>query len=116
MDGKTHNADIHREKMAVKPVFTTHATQLGRHLAINSPSFYAHLPFFSWQEEAKRFGVITEAAIEFGSAQKCTVFTTVSEVTARECKHLLHRKPDVILPNALNIQRFHTFHVFQNLH
>ncbi len=108
--------DIHREKMAVKTVFTTHATQLGRHLAINSPLFYAHLPFFSWQEEAKRFGVITEAAIEFGSAQKCTVFTTVSEVTARECKHLLHRKPDVILPNGLNIQRFEALHEFQNLH
>jgi glycogen(starch) synthase len=108
--------DIDREKMPVKTVFTTHATQLGRHLAINSPLFYAHLPFFSWQEEAKKFGVITEASIEFGCAQKCTVFTTVSEVTARECKHLLLRKPDVILPNGLNIQRFEALHEFQNLH
>jgi len=55
--------EITREKMPVKTVFTTHATQLGRHLAINSPLFYAHLPFFSWEEEAKRFGVVTEAAI-----------------------------------------------------
>jgi glycogen(starch) synthase len=108
--------DIDREKMPIKTVFTTHATQLGRHLAINSPLFYAHLPFFSWQEEAKRFGVITEAAIEFGCAQKCTVFTTVSEVTARECKHLLRRNPEVILPNGLNIQRFEALHEFQNLH
>ncbi len=108
--------DIDREKMPVKTVFTTHATQLGRHLAINSPLFYAHLPFFSWQEEAKKFGVITEASIEYGCAQKCTVFTTVSEVTARECKHLLLRKPDVILPNGLNIQRFEALHEFQNLH
>jgi len=108
--------DITREKMPVRTVFTTHATQLGRHLAINSPLFYAHLPFFSWEEEAKKFGVITEASIEFGCAQKCTVFTTVSEVTARECKHLLHRNPDVILPNGLNIQRFEALHEFQNLH
>lgn len=108
--------DIEREQMPIKTVFTTHATQLGRHLAINSPLFYAHLPFFSWEEEAKRFGVVTEAAIEFGCAQKCTVFTTVSEVTARECKHLLHRNPDVILPNGLNIQRFEALHEFQNLH
>jgi glycogen(starch) synthase len=108
--------DIDREKMPVKTVFTTHATQLGRHLAINSPLFYAHLPFFSWQEEAKRFGIVTEAAIEFGCAQKCTVFTTVSEVTARECKHLLRRNPEVILPNGLNIQRFEALHEFQNLH
>lgn len=108
--------DIDREKMPVKTVFTTHATQLGRHLAINSPLFYAHLPFFSWQEEAKRFGVVTEASIEFGCARKCTVFTTVSEVTARECKHLLHRHPEVVLPNGLNIQRFEALHEFQNLH
>jgi glycogen(starch) synthase len=108
--------DITREKMPVKTVFTTHATQLGRHLAINSPLFYAHLPFFSWEEEAKRFGVITEASIEFGCAQKCTVFSTVSEVTARECKHLLRRMPEVIVPNGLNIQRFEALHEFQNLH
>jgi len=108
--------DIKRENMPVKTVFTTHATQLGRHLAINSPLFYAHLPFFSWEEEAKKFGVITEASIEYGCAQKCTVFTTVSDVTARECKHLLKRTPEVIVPNGLNIQRFEVLHEFQNLH
>ena len=57
--------DLKREASPIKTVFTTHATQLGRHLAINSPFFYAHLPFFNWQEEAKKFGVETEAAIEF---------------------------------------------------
>jgi glycogen(starch) synthase len=108
--------DITREKTPIKTVFTTHATQLGRHLAINSPLFYAHLPFFSWEEEAKKFGVVTEAAIEYGCAQKCTIFTTVSEVTARECKHLLKRAPEVIVPNGLNIQRFEALHEFQNLH
>jgi glycogen(starch) synthase len=40
----------------------------------------------------------------------------VSEVTARECKHLLKRNPDVIVPNGLNIQRFEALHEFQNLH
>lgn len=108
--------DIRRDQMPVKTVFTTHATQLGRHLAINSPLFYAHLPFFNWEEEAKKFGVITEASIEFGCAQNCDVFTTVSDVTARECKHLLKRAPEVIVPNGLNIQRFEALHEFQNLH
>ncbi len=108
--------DIKREQLPVKSVFTTHATQLGRHLAINSPLFYAHLPFFNWEEEAKKFGIETEAAIEFNCAQKCDVFTTVSEVTARECKHLLKRVPEVIVPNGLNIQRFEALHEFQNLH
>ncbi|MBY0433074.1 MAG: glycogen/starch synthase [Cyclobacteriaceae bacterium] len=108
--------DMKREKMPVKTVFTTHATQLGRHLAINSPLFYAHLPFFNREVEAKRFGVVTEEAIEFGCAQSCDVFTTVSDVTARECKHLLKRKPEVIVPNGLNIERFEALHEFQNLH
>jgi glycogen(starch) synthase len=108
--------DIKKEKMPVKTVFTTHATQLGRHLAINSPLFYAHLPFFKWEEEAKKFGIETESRIEFACAKDADVFSTVSEVTARECKHLLKRKPDVILPNGLNIERFEALHEFQNLH
>lgn len=108
--------DIKKEKMPVKTVFTTHATQLGRHLAINSPLFYAHLPFFKWEEEAKKFGIESEARIEFSCAKHADVFSTVSEVTARECKHLLKRKPDVILPNGLNIERFEALHEFQNLH
>jgi glycogen synthase len=108
--------DMKKENMPVKTVFTTHATQLGRHLAINSPLFYAHLPFFKWEEEAKKFGVDTEARIEFNCAQRADVLTTVSEVTARECKHLLKRKPDVVLPNGLNIERFEALHEFQNQH
>lgn len=108
--------DIKKEKMPVKTVFTTHATQLGRHLAINSPLFYAHLPFFKREDEAKKFGVVMEEAIEHGCAQACDVFTTVSDVTARECKHLLRRQPEAVLPNGLNIQRFEVLHEFQNLH
>ncbi|MEI9917301.1 MAG: glycosyltransferase [Bacteroidota bacterium] len=108
--------DIKRDKLPVKTVFTTHATQLGRHLAINSPLFYAHLPFFDHSEEAKKFGVQTEEAIEYACAHACDSFTTVSDVTARECKHLLKRNPEAILPNGLNIQRFEVHHEFQNLH
>ncbi len=108
--------DLKREKLPVKTVFTTHATQLGRHLAINSPLFYAHLPFFRHEEEAKKFGVQTEEAIEYACAQSCDVLSTVSDVTARECKHLLKRQPEAILPNGLNIQRFEVLHEFQNLH
>ena len=108
--------DIKKQEMPVKTIFTTHATQLGRHLAINSPEFYAHLPFFDWQSEAKKFGVETEATIEYKISQSCDHFTTVSDVTARECEFLLKRKADAILPNGLNIQRFETLYEFQNLH
>ncbi len=108
--------DIKKDKLPIKTVFTTHATQLGRHLAINSPLFYAHLPFFKHDEESSKFGVQAEESIEFACAQACDALTTVSDVTARECKHLLKRTPDGILPNGLNIQRFEVLHEFQNLH
>src|SRR5690606_33253383 len=36
--------------------------------------------------------------------------------TADECRHLLGRAPEVLLPNGLNIQRFAALHEFQNLH
>lgn len=108
--------DIRRKKIPVKTIFTTHATQLGRHLAINSDQFYAHLPFFKWQIEAPKFGVEAEAHIEYHCANEADMLTTVSEVTARECKHLLKREPEIILPNGLNIERFVALHEFQNLH
>ena len=102
--------------MRIKTIFTTHATQLGRHLAINSPMFYAHLPFFKWEEEARKFNIETEVRIEFACANKANLLTTVSAVTARECKHLLKRNPEYILPNGLNIERFEALFEFQNLH
>ncbi len=108
--------DIVKEKKPIKTVFTTHATLLGRYLAINSPQFYSHLPFFDWEKESKHFGIYAEVQIESMIAKHCDAFTTVSEVTARECKHLLKRVPDVITPNGLNIERFVALHEFQNLH
>jgi len=108
--------DIKREELPVSTIFTTHATQLGRHLAINSPFFYNHLPFFNLEEEAKRFGIESEAKIEMSCAQAADLLSTVSEVTARECRHLLRRKPEIVMPNGLNIERFEAFHEFQNMH
>jgi len=108
--------DLRKSKSPIKTIFTTHATQLGRHLAINSPHFYDHLPFFNWEQEAKRFGIATEATIEYKITQAVDFFTTVSDVTAKEGEHLLKRKADGILPNGLNIHRFETLYEFQNLH
>jgi glycogen(starch) synthase len=107
---------LKKTQSRARTIFTTHATQLGRHLAINSPEFYSHLPFFDRETEARKFGVEVEEAIEYHSAQACDFFTTVSEVTAQECLHLLHRKPDAVLPNGLNIHRFETEHEVQILH
>ncbi|MBC7921224.1 MAG: glycosyltransferase [Ferruginibacter sp.] len=108
--------NIRREMLPITTVFTTHATQLGRYLAMNDNYFYEHLPFFDWYKEAINFNVETKVFIERSAAQSATVFTTVSDVTARECEVLLGRTPDLVTPNGLNIQRFVALHEFQNLH
>jgi glycogen synthase len=108
--------DIRRQKMPISTVFTTHATLLGRYLAMNSSDFYQHLPFMDWSKEATNFNVDAIANLERAAAHGAQVFTTVSDVTAQECKYLLGRTPDVILPNGINNQRFEALHEFQNLH
>ncbi|MDH4282188.1 MAG: alpha-glucan family phosphorylase, partial [Myxococcales bacterium] len=83
-------------------VFTTHATMLGRSLAGRraDPNFYQSLSSVDPEVEAKALNVSSKHSMETVAAREADVFTTVSEITALECKHLLGRKPDVILPNG----------------
>lgn len=107
---------IRKNTDRIKTVFTTHATLLGRYLAMNDTQYYQHLPFYDWEKEATKFGVSFEANVERAAAHGSHVFTTVSSVTGRECEYLLGRKPDMIVPNGLNINRFVAAHEIQNLH
>lgn len=97
-------------------VFTTHATLLGRYLAMHDEAFYEHLPSYHADTEAKHFNVEAQYRIERSAAHGAHVFTTVSDLTSEECRCLLGRRPEVLLPNGLNIQRFAAIHEFQNLH
>jgi len=108
--------DLRANKIPVKTIFTTHATQLGRFLAMSDSRFYDHLPFVDWYAEAVRYNCLSKAFIERQAALNADVFTTVSDVTAMECRQLLGREPDFITPNGLNIERFIALHEFQNLH
>jgi glycogen(starch) synthase len=107
---------LRKSNLNIKVVFTTHATLLGRYLAMNDQDFYKHLSFYNWEQEAIKFNVKPIADIERASAHGAHVFSTVSEITAQECTHLLGRPPDIILPNGLNIQRFEALHKVQNQH
>ncbi len=107
---------IRKENLPFKIVFTTHATLLGRYIAMNDVHFYDRLPFYDWQKEARHFNVLGIAKAERAAAHGAHVFSTVSDVTALECRYLLGREPDVIVPNGLNIERFTALHEFQNLH
>ncbi|MDH5610609.1 MAG: glycosyltransferase, partial [Cyclobacteriaceae bacterium] len=107
---------IRQDRLPITTVFTTHATLLGRYLAMNDPLFYDHLPFLDWQKEATHFNIEPSVKIERAAAHGAHVFTTVSEVTAEECRRLLGRDPDLVLPNGINNVRFEALHEFQNLH
>jgi len=107
---------IRKDGLKIKIVFTTHATLLGRYLAMNDPKFYEHLAFYNWEVEAKKFNVLPIAQIERAASHGSHIFTTVSEITGKECTYLLGRTPDLILPNGLNIVRFEASHQIQNQH
>ena len=107
---------LRRDNINLRSIFTTHATLLGRYLAMNDSKFYEHLPFQDWQREAKHFNIEPGVSIERAAAHGSHVFTTVSDVTARECQYLLGRQPDFILPNGMNNERFEVLHEFQNMH
>lgn len=108
--------EIRRKNLNIKSVFTTHATMLGRYLAMNDPHYYEHLPFIDWQREAKHFNIESIVGLERAAVHGAHIFTTVSEVTAKECQQLLGRTPDFVLPNGINNERFEALHEFQNMH
>lgn len=108
--------ELRREKVPIKTIFTTHATMLGRYLAMNDPQFYDHLPFIDWQKEANHFNIVPQVGIERAAAHGAHILSTVSDVTARECRQLLGRDPEILLPNGINNVRFEAMHEFQNLH
>lgn len=103
-------------KLDVSTVFTTHATLLGRYLCAGNVDFYNNLDKFQLDKEAGDRQIYHRYCMERAAAHSCHVFTTVSEITAIECEHLLKRKPDVLTPNGLNVKKFSALHEFQNLH
>ncbi|SDK74355.1 glycogen(starch) synthase [Catalinimonas alkaloidigena] len=109
-------ADIRRNQWPIRTVFTTHATLLGRYIAMNDEQFYEKLDQYDWLHEAQHYGIEHMVRIERAATAHCDVMTTVSQVTGSECEFLLGRKPDLLLPNGLNIERFVALHEFQNLH
>ncbi len=107
---------IRQKNLPVATVFTTHATLLGRYIASNDPNFYHNLASFDADAMARHYNIWPKYALERAAAHSAHVFTTVSEVTARESEQLLGRKPNFVLPNGLNPHHFTALHEFQNLH
>ena len=80
--------------------FTAHATVLGRCLAGNNRPLYGKMDSFIPVQVAREFNVTAKQSLEKISAQDADVFTTVSEITSRECSHFLGKNVDIVTPNG----------------
>ncbi|MEA3452943.1 MAG: glycogen/starch synthase, partial [Patescibacteria group bacterium] len=98
---KKHNSKI-------GTVFTTHATTLGRTLSGHSINFYPILKKINIEGDILKYKIQAKHGIEKAAAEQSNVFTTVSEITAIEAEQFLGRKPEVLLPNGLDIEKFLT--------
>ena len=84
----------------VHTIFTTHATSIGRSICGNDKQLYAYFDGYDGDQMARELNMEAKHSIEKISAHKADCFTTVSEFTARECRQLLDKNPDVVLPNG----------------
>uniref|UniRef100_A0A8D0CI53 Glycogen [starch] synthase n=1 Tax=Scleropages formosus TaxID=113540 RepID=A0A8D0CI53_SCLFO len=103
-------------KVPMATIFTTHATLLGRYLCAGNVDFYNNLDKFNIDKEAGDRQIYHRYCLERAAVHCSHVFSTVSQITAVEADHILHRKPDVVTPNGLNVKKFSAMHEFQNLH
>ncbi len=83
-------------------VFTTHATALGRAIAGNNLPLYEEMESYQPDSTARRFDIVSKFSLERAAAVNCDTFTTVSEITAKECAHFLDRSVDVVTPNGFD--------------
>ena len=100
---------LKKRNAMIGTVFTTHATVLGRTLASANVDLYNVWDKINPDEEIYRHNIESKHLVEKNSALFADSFTTVSEITGMEALHLLKKKPDVILPNGLDISKFPSF-------
>jgi phosphorylase/glycogen(starch) synthase len=84
----------------VGTIFTTHATVVGRAVAGNGLPLYSKFYSFDADKEATDFNVVAKHSLEKMSAHTADSFTTVSEITGRECEHFLGKEVDLVTPNG----------------
>lgn len=83
----------------VGTVFTTHATSMGRSIAGNGKPLYNYLSAYDSDQMARELNMVAKHSIEKAAALNVDCFTTVSDITAKECTQLLHRAP-IVTPNG----------------
>ncbi len=91
---------LQHEIPQIASVFTTHATSIGRSIAGNNKPLYDYLFAYNGDQMAEELNIQSKHSIEKQTAKYVDCFTTVSEITANECKELLDKPVDVVLPNG----------------
>ncbi len=93
---------INKKLPKIATVFTTHATSIGRSIAGNNKPLYDYLFAYNGDQMASELNMQSKHSIEKQTAKNVDCFTTVSEITANECKELLDKPVDVVLPNGFD--------------
>lgn len=91
---------IRKHYPQIATIFTTHATSIGRSIAGNNKPLYDYLFAYNGDQMADELNMQSKHSIEKQTAHHVDCFTTVSDITARECKELLDKPVDVVLPNG----------------
>ena len=88
----------------VATMFTTHATSIGRSICGNNKPLYDFMSSYNGDQMARELNMVSKHSLEKIAAKQANCFTTVSEITAKECELLLEKNPDVITPNGFEDQ------------
>ena len=91
---------IQKQIPAIATLFTTHATSIGRYIAGNNKALYAYMDGYNGDQMAKELNMEAKHSLEKQTAHYVDCFTTVSDITALECKQLLDKAPDIVTPNG----------------
>ena len=84
----------------ISTVFTTHATSIGRSICGNGKALYEFFDGYNGDQMARELNMEAKHSVEKQAAHRVDCFTTVSDITARECTRLLERTPDVVTVNG----------------
>jgi glycosyltransferase involved in cell wall biosynthesis len=93
---------INKKLPQIGTVFTTHATSIGRSIAGNMKPLYDYLFAYNGDQMAGELNMQSKHSIEKQTAHYVDCFTTVSDITAKECVELLDKPVDVVLPNGFD--------------
>lgn len=88
--------------LQIGTVFTTHGTVVGRSLAQRNESIFQNFQEHDADAKAAELNVASKHSLEKITARNVDCFTTVSEITAKECSRYLAREVDVISPNGFD--------------